>query len=144
MAIKPVMGKDDVMKEEQPLATYEAVLKADGVRHEEIFNAPFAVDVGVDSFTLSCDRDQFPDTGDLVIKCRAEASYDGGETWELLAAFTACGGESTAPDGTLQTTSWLNVPFKEPNNPNRMVRTTMVPIKTVTTKMECVCHKGAK
>lgn len=144
MAFMPVMGPLDMVLEEQPLATYEAVLKPDGVLHEEILNEPFAVDVGVDAFTLSCDRDQFPDTPDLVIKCRAEASYDGGITWELLAAFRTIGGGAIAPDGTVQPTTWIRVPFKEPENPNRMVRTTMIPIKTVTTKMECICHKGAK
>ena len=144
MALLPEIKAGDVVLEMSPLAEYEAVLKSDGVLHEEVFNTPFPVAVGVDRFTLSCDRSQFPDTDEAVIKCKAEASYDGGNSWELLAAFTTIGGESIAPDGTVQTTSWMTVPFKQPTNPNRMARTTMIPIKTVTTKMECICHKGAK
>ena len=141
MALLPVIKTGDAVIELSALAEYPAVLKADGVLHEEVVNAPFTVDVGVDRFTLSCDRSQFPDTDDSVIKCRAEASYDGGKTWELLASFSTRGGVSIAPDGTVQPSSWVSVPFKQPENPNRMVRTWMIPLKTLTTKLECIFHK---
>ena len=124
-------------------------------RHDELIADAISVPVGHNQITLIVHRIDFPDTpDDLVVKCRADLSLDGGVTFspkpsgekvwpfgQFPMSFGASGGLSLGPDGKPATTSGLVASIPDASNPLRMVRVTFVPLKGIRAKVEVLTEK---
>ena len=114
---------------------YEAIPAKDHVSNAEATEgAVFKIPIGVDTFRFAADRSLFPDVKDQVVNCEADISYDGGETWDLLCAFTAAGEEHVV-DGVVSTESGMIVGLLQETNPNRLIRTRMILSKSCSTSV---------
>lgn len=133
------------------MADYTAKLDQGGVKHVEIVSDPVQVPLGATHCDVLAQNDGWPEPKDaegkqqLVVKLRAELSLDGGLTFspkpsgERVWPFgifplgcTRVGGP--VPLGKPNTVGVINIPLPEPNNPNRMIRTTLIPLRgTITT-----------
>lgn len=112
----------------------------DQQKHVEVMTEPVIVPAGARLFTLKADRSQFPDMpDDRALKCRAEISFDGGKSWQLLASFSANGGDLKNEDGSVLTETWITVEMVRPELDNRVVRVTMTPMMDVKTTVGFVC-----
>lgn len=124
-----------------PAAIYQETILPDGALHEELIAPPVIVPNEAEFFSMGVQRILVPDTTELVMKCRAELSLDGGLTWSprpkgeqvwpwgaFPIGFTAMGGELPASMGSASGVT--NFPF--PPGIGRKVRITFVPLKTIT------------
>ena len=138
-----------IEREVFPRTHYPEQLKQDGSGlHEELFSE-LRVPEGADAFAIILSRDDFPDTPELVAKCRAELSINGEtyshkpkgeENWEwgvFPIAFTTCGTPAIERDGTIGRWTWMKAILPQPENPRRHIRVTLIPIKSISTKVLC-------
>jgi hypothetical protein len=79
--------------------------------------------VGQSSIEIEAARNSWPDTGSAVVSVVVNISFDAGNTFQLLAGFTAGGGDVINPfTKTLETKSSFGVPIPQPQNANRQVQ----------------------
>lgn len=93
-----------------------------------------------DHFVIYCDRSDFPDTPDSVIKVRADLLMPDGSL-QFISSFTTCGGKLIRPNGQVETTSSWSVP-SEPA-PGRVVKVTAVILKDIEVSVGAGCLKVA-
>lgn len=119
-------------------AQYTAKLDASGDLHEVIDGPVYKVPLGCDLYTFTADRSAFPDAkaGVSVVKYRADVSFDGGQTWQLLLGYDAPGGACLDPNGNVATVNQWTHGIPQPNNPNRQVRLSMTPLVDLKTDMQ--------
>ena len=115
---------------------YIAELDEGGVLHKELEAKPFQLAVGADVITLTIPRTGLPDTKENVIKCRAYISYDAGLNWEILIGFSTCGGDIG------NTESGATIGLRQPGNPDRRVKCTMIPLQTISAKIDVAVYKS--
>ncbi len=159
MSIEPIPADSDAAADigqpaqigvEKPIfldAVYPAELDPadpNGQLHLAKEAPPFALPPGADAFTLSCDRMQFQNDPALIVKCRAYISFDGGQSRRLLCSFTTTGGAVPTADGLgVSAVSAVTVyPIAEANNPNRLIYTQLIPLKTLRTSVSALCRKA--
>lgn len=98
-----------------------------------------AVPVGANHYTLRIDRSALADNGSEVIDCWSDISYDNGKTWQQLSfRFRALGGAITMPGADVLQFSSVFGPIAQPDNPNRLVQTHMIPLTGINTKAEVI------
>jgi hypothetical protein len=79
--------------------------------------------VGQSHIVAAADRNKWPDIGSDVVSLTVNVSFDAGATTELLAAFTAGGGDIMDFSGqTVITQSDVRIDVPQPDNPNREVQ----------------------
>lgn len=136
----------DVPIEAHALRAYVAALDPldqKGERHVEIVGEVVAIPDACNSITLTAHRQNFGVAAGRAIKCRAEISLDGGETWPWAVGFGADGGLSLGPDGQPRTKISVTTNGL-PAATGRLLRTVLTPVVDLTTKIEILIHDVLK
>ena len=108
-------------------------------RHVEIDCGKVMLPDDADTFTLYCDRSNFPDVKGLVAKCRARlVNPDGSET--LLVAFTTCA-PSKEPGSERFGKIASATPARIPSGKNRVVSIQAVVLQDVQLEVGVSCNK---
>jgi cyclophilin family peptidyl-prolyl cis-trans isomerase len=87
------------------------------------FTSPvYDLQVNQSQVSVAADRNNWPDTGSDVVSVVVSLSFDNWTTQQVLAGFTAPGGNLTDPWGGSGAQSWFSVEIPQPENPNRQVK----------------------
>ena len=87
-------------------------------------------------FQIFIDKSQWRRTREDLIAYRADISYDGGVTWELLVHSTDCGDLCIGLDGKPVTMIVTNALMRDVQNPDRRVVVTMSRSEQLRTRLE--------
>jgi hypothetical protein len=105
------------------------VLPTQTVPAGEYTTPVFDVPAGVTRIEASLDRNAWTDTGADVVAVTVEESRDGGDTWNLLVAFTSRGGVALDKAGNALARSYVIAPVT-PGTKVRARATVAAPINT--------------
>lgn len=134
-AVLEIAPLENAAAEIAPLTDYVAV--PDGDRHEVVDGPVFKVPQTADWFAMRCTRANMPIDPTYCLKLRALLSFDGGQTWQFLAAIRIGGGDAYDKGGVLSPHSWINTPMPVVGR-DRLVRIEIIPVKDVSTMIECI------
>lgn len=140
----------DVAETILPESDYTAILKPDGVLHEEVFGEVFEIPADATRFKIAVDRTNFPPVVTEpvpVLKARADFSLDGGVTWQLLCSFSTLNGPAyhqlrdgngnVIGQGAEKFESSVDIGVPGVGSEGRLIRTCIIPLVPLRTELRC-------
>lgn len=80
--------------------TVSPLIVLDNIPPGSITSDELVVPADATVFDLSLTREAWPDTGEEVIHCGLEVSFDDGQSWQYLAAFGVSGDDNSLPESS--------------------------------------------